>query len=34
LLTGCGFSQADAYGDLEGSSYDQTARRLVVVGRK
>lgn len=34
LLTGCGFRQVDVYGDLEGSPYDHTARRLVVVGRK
>ena len=34
LLTGCGFSRADAYGDFDGSPYDQTARRLVVVGHK
>jgi len=34
LLTGCGFAQADAYGDLSGSAYDLTARRLVVVGVK
>jgi SAM-dependent methyltransferase len=34
LLSGCGFSRADAYGDLEGNAYDHTARRLVVVGRK
>lgn len=34
LLTGCGFSRADAYRDLEGNAYDHTARRLAVVGRK
>lgn len=34
LLLGCGFAQADAYGDLEGSAYDRAARRLVVVARK
>jgi len=34
LLKSVGFSAADAYGDLTGTSYDQNARRLVVVGRK
>ena len=34
LLTGCGFKHVDAYGDLTGSPYDHTARRLVVVGVK
>ncbi len=34
LLKSCGFEAADAYGDLEGAPYDQTARRLVVVARK
>jgi len=34
LLTGCGFTQADAYGDLSGSPYDHTARRMIVVARK
>jgi SAM-dependent methyltransferase len=34
LLLDCGFAQAEAYGDLEGSSYDRAARRLVVVARK
>lgn len=34
LLTGCGFSQVDIYGDLSGNPYDHTAKRMVVVGRK
>ena len=34
LLTGCGFKHVDACGDLDGSAYDHTARRLVVVARK
>ena len=34
LLMGCGFSQTDAYGDFNGSPYDNNARRLVVTGRK
>jgi SAM-dependent methyltransferase len=34
LFTDNGFSRADIYGDLEGHPYDETARRLVVVGHK
>lgn len=34
LLTGCGFSRGDAYGDLEGGLYNQNAKRMVVVGHK
>jgi SAM-dependent methyltransferase len=34
LLTECGFTHVDAYGDLEGRAYDHLARRLVVVARK
>jgi SAM-dependent methyltransferase len=34
LLTGCGFASVDVYGGLDGSPYDHTARRLVVVARK
>ena len=34
LLTDCGFSEVEAYGDLKGSPYDHEASRLIVVGRK
>jgi SAM-dependent methyltransferase len=34
LFTECGFRHIDAYGDLSGSAYDHTARRLVMVARK
>lgn len=34
LLKRCGFGQVDVYGDLSGSPYDQTAKRLVVVAHK
>jgi SAM-dependent methyltransferase len=34
LLTECGFTHVDAYGNLDGSAYDHLARRLVVVARK
>jgi len=34
LLSKCGFEQTDVYGDLSGSSYDHTAKRLVVVANK
>jgi SAM-dependent methyltransferase len=34
LFIDCGFAQADAYGDLDGSPYDHQARRLIVMGRK
>ena len=34
LLKDCGFTTVDAYGDLAGAPYDQTAKRLVVVAYK
>ncbi|MFA5307852.1 MAG: class I SAM-dependent methyltransferase [Dehalococcoidales bacterium] len=34
LFMGGGFGKADIYGDAEGHPYDETARRLVAVGRK
>jgi SAM-dependent methyltransferase len=34
LLKSCGFGQVEVYGDLSGSPYDQTAKRLVVVAHK
>ena len=34
LLTQVGFRQVDIYGGLDGSAYDQNARRLVAVARK
>jgi len=34
LLRDCGFAQVEVFGGLDGSPYDHTARRLVVVGRK
>jgi SAM-dependent methyltransferase len=34
LLKSCGFSKVEIYGDLSGSPYDQTAKRLVVVAHK
>jgi SAM-dependent methyltransferase len=34
LLKSCGFSRVEVYGDLTGSPYDQTAKRLVVVAHK
>ena len=34
LLTGCGFSRADAFGSLDGIPYDHKAQRLIVVGHK
>jgi SAM-dependent methyltransferase len=34
LLSACGFPAVQVYGDLEGSDYDQAAKRLVVIGRK
>jgi SAM-dependent methyltransferase len=34
LLTECGFTHVDAYGDLEGGAYDHLARRLVIVAHK
>lgn len=34
LLTGCGFAHVDVYGDLTGSPYDQTAKKMEIVARK
>ena len=34
LLTDCGFSVVNVYGNLEGRDYDHEAERLVVVGTK
>lgn len=34
LLTGCGFSRVEIYGDLDGNPYDHTARRMTTVGYK
>jgi SAM-dependent methyltransferase len=34
LLTGCGFTHVDGYGDLAGSAYDHMAKRLVIVAHK
>lgn len=34
LLESCGFADVQVYGSLDGTEYDQTAERLVVVGRK
>ena len=34
LTLAAGFSEAEAFGDLEGAGYDETSRRLVVVARK
>ncbi|OGN89753.1 MAG: hypothetical protein A2158_04480 [Chloroflexi bacterium RBG_13_46_14] len=34
LLTGCGFSRVEIFGDLDGSSYNQKARHLIAVGYK
>ena len=34
LLEECGFTSVDVYGGLDGSPYDHTARRMVVVARK
>ena len=34
LLTGCGFTHVDGYGDLAGSAYDHMANRLVIVAHK
>jgi SAM-dependent methyltransferase len=34
LLTDCGFTRVEAYGDLNGAAYDEKAERLVVVGYK
>ncbi len=34
LLKNCGFGKVEIYGDLSGSPYDQTAKRLVVIAQK
>jgi hypothetical protein len=34
LLTECGFTHVDAYGDLAGSAYDHMAKRLVIVAHR
>jgi SAM-dependent methyltransferase len=34
LLKSCGFGTVKIYGDLSGSPYDQTAKRLVVIAHK
>ena len=34
LTLDAGFSEAEAFGDLEGANYDETSHRLVVVARK
>jgi SAM-dependent methyltransferase len=34
LLFDCGFPEVRVYGSLDGTEYDQTAQRLVVVGQK
>ncbi|MHC4572322.1 MAG: class I SAM-dependent methyltransferase [Planctomycetota bacterium] len=34
LLISCGFKQVETYGGVDGSPYDQTAKRLVVVAHK
>jgi SAM-dependent methyltransferase len=34
LLSDCGFKAIDVYGDLTGTPYDHTAKRLVVVAHK
>ena len=34
LLTGCGFTHVDIYGDLAGSPYDHKANRLIAVAYK
>ncbi|MBW7990224.1 MAG: hypothetical protein FVQ84_09450 [Planctomycetes bacterium] len=34
LLKSCGFGQVRVYGDLSGSPYNQTAKRLVIVAHK
>jgi hypothetical protein len=34
LLSSAGFEDVKAYGGLDGSTYDNTARRLAVVGMK
>jgi SAM-dependent methyltransferase len=32
LLTDCGFSKVELFGDLDGNPYDQNARQLIAVG--
>ena len=34
LLTGCGFSSVELFGDLDGNPYNQRAKQLITVGRK
>ena len=34
LLKSCGFGKLEVYGDLSGSPYDQTAKRLVLLAHK
>jgi SAM-dependent methyltransferase len=34
MLTACGFSSVDVYGDIEGAPYDHKAKRLVTVAHK
>jgi len=34
LLSRCGFSEVELYGDLEGNPYDMKAKRLIAIGRK
>lgn len=34
LLTDCGFSKVELFGDLDGNPYDQNARHLITVGHK
>lgn len=34
LLSDCGFSNVQVYGDLAGIDYDQGAKRLVVIGTR
>ena len=34
LLTECGFSKVELFGDLEGNPYNQNARQMIAVGHK
>ena len=34
LLTECGFSRVDIFGDLDGNPYNQNARQLITIGHK
>lgn len=34
LLTDCGFSSVNIYGDLAGADYDHNAKRLIAVAQK